>query len=128
MKQARTNSRGFVRSFSFAFTGMLLAASDRNFRVQLCCAVLAFALAVWLNANAYEWVIIILCAGMVLGAEAMNTALETVVDLASPEYHFLARKAKDCAAGSVLLLSFASLAIAAIIFIPKILNVVSQIG
>ena len=61
---------------------------------------------------------------LVLGGEALNSALEYIVDLASPDYHVLAGKAKDCAAGAVLLFAAASFVIGCIIFIPKLLALV----
>ena len=60
----------------------------------------------------------------VLGGEALNSALEYIVDLVSPDYHVLAGKAKDCAAGAVLLFAAASFVIGCIIFIPKLLALV----
>ena len=62
-----------------------------------------------------EWLAIILTMGGVLALEAVNTAIETIVDLVSPEYHILAKKAKDVAAGAVLLFVFAALGVASVI-------------
>ena len=56
----------------------------------------------------------------VIGAEAMNTALEKVVDLASPEWHETAGQAKDAAAAAVLIISLGAAAVGAIIFLPKL--------
>ena len=69
-----------------------------------------------------QWAVIAVCVGLVLSGECVNTSLEAVVDLASPEYHELAKRAKDCAAGGVLISSFASLFVAAFIFLPKIID------
>ena len=67
---------------------------------------------------------VVACFGLVLGGEALNSALEYIVDLASPDYHVLAGKAKDCAAGAVLLFAVASFVIGCIIFIPKLLALI----
>ena len=64
----------------------------------------------------------ILCFGLVLGGECFNTALEAIVDLASPEFHELARIAKDAAAGGVFICSIASFVIGFIIFFPRIMD------
>jgi diacylglycerol kinase len=67
-----------------------------------------------------EWLAVILCFIAVITLEAMNSAIEYVVDLASPEFHPLAKKAKDMAAGAVLLAAIGTVVIAAIIFLPKL--------
>jgi diacylglycerol kinase len=69
-----------------------------------------------------EWLVMTLVAALVLSAEAMNTAVEFVVDLVSPDYHPLAGKAKDVAAAAVLLAAFGAIIVGLIIFLPKILN------
>ena len=71
-----------------------------------------------------EWAVVCVCIGVVLGAECANTALETLVDLVSPEYNELARITKDCAAGAVLINAIAALFVAAFIFLPKMLALV----
>jgi diacylglycerol kinase len=62
-----------------------------------------------------EWLAVIITMGIVLALEAMNTAVETIIDLVSPEFHLLAKKAKDVAAGAVLLFVFAALGVAVVI-------------
>lgn len=69
-----------------------------------------------------EWVTIILTGGLVLGLEALNSALEYVVDICSPEKHPLAKKAKDVAAAGVLLASLCAALIGLLIFVPKIMS------
>jgi diacylglycerol kinase len=63
---------------------------------------------------------------LVVGAEMMNTAIENVVDLASPEQHPLAGKAKDIAAGAVLICAIISVFIGLLIFVPKVLHLIAQ--
>ena len=67
-----------------------------------------------------EWLICILLFALVISLELVNTAIEAVVDLCSPDYHELAKYAKDVAAGSVLISAIASVVIGLIIFIPKL--------
>lgn len=91
-------------------------------RLMLVCWLLV-AVAAWLlQISTTEWITIILSGGLVLSLEAINSALEYAVDLASPQYHALAKKAKDVAAGAVLLASFCAACVGLLIFVPKILS------
>jgi len=76
------------------------------------------ALGWWLGVSWLEWVALTLAIALVMGAEALNTALEYVVDLASPEWHPLARDAKDVAAGAVLLCSVGAAVVGLVVFVP----------
>lgn len=69
-----------------------------------------------------EWLAVIITMGIILALEAINTAIETIIDLVSPEYHDLAKKAKDVAAGAVLLFVFAALGVAGTIIWVRIMN------
>ena len=109
-------------SFACASRGIAhTCATGRNFKIQLGFAVAAIVLGIAFSIDVTQWAVISICIGCVLGGECMNTALESIVDLASPGYHDLAKHAKDCAAGAVLVCSFGSLFVAAFIFLPKIL-------
>jgi hypothetical protein len=68
-----------------------------------------------------EWLTIILCISLVIGMEAMNTAVEWLTDLVSPEYHPLAGKVKDVAAAAVLITVIGAVVAGLIIFIPRML-------
>lgn len=111
-------------AFSCAMRGIADTAHERNFIIELCFMVLCIILGFTFSISFTEWAIVIICFGLVLGGECFNTALEAVVDLASPDYHELARLAKDAAAGGVLLFSVASLLVGVIIFLPRILILV----
>ena len=67
-----------------------------------------------------EWLVLLLVFGLVLVAEALNTAFEIDINLTSPEYHPFARDTKDVAAGAVLLASIISVIVGLVIFLPKI--------
>ena len=69
----------------------------------------------------WEWCLLILCVAVVLAAEAFNSALEYLVDLVSPGQHPLAGKAKDIAAGAVLIVAIGAALVGLLIFIPKAL-------
>ena len=110
------------KAFGCAWHGICDTAKERNFRIELGAMVVCIALGLFFCISLSEWLVVILCFGLVLGGECFNTALEAIVDLASPEYHDLARIAKDAAAGGVLLFSIASFVIGVIIFFPRILS------
>lgn len=96
----------FVKSFGYAVEGIAEAfKGERNFKVMLALGTLAVVAGFVLRIDALSWVAVLLMTGLVLFAELINTALESVVDLASPDFHPLAKRAKDLAAGAVLVLS-----------------------
>ena len=89
-----------------------------------CVATVVVVLAgIWLGLSRTEWCICQILFGLILGLELVNTAVEAVVDLASEDYHPLAKKAKDTAAGAVLIAAIAAAVIGVIIFGPKLLAV-----
>ena len=99
----------FRHSFGFAIQGFLTALrTERNIRVMLGGAVFAVVMGIVLRIDLLSWAIVLVCCGMVVAGELMNTAIETIVDLVSPEFHPLAGRAKDIAAAAVWTLSIAS--------------------
>ena len=103
-------SNTLFSSFYHAGVGIGTAFRERNFKIDLAIAALALVLAGVLHAPAWGWVVIVVCIGVQLCAETFNTAIEAVVDLASPGFHELARRAKDCAAGAALITAIMSVA------------------
>lgn len=110
------------QAFSCAWRGICDTAKERNFRIELCFMLLCIILGLFFSISLIEWLIVLICFGLVLGGECFNTALEAIVDLVSPKYNELARIAKDAAAGGVLLFSIASLFVGIIMFLPRILS------
>lgn len=118
----------WVNSARHALRGCyLLLQSERNARIELCFALLAFALGLWLQLPLVEWGIILLCIGGVLMAEALNSSIERLADLHTLEPNRDIRDAKDLAAGAVLIISLAALVCGAIIFIPRLLDYVRHL-
>lgn len=111
-----------VRAFGYGFVGVARCTRDRMFRIQLVAAVVAVAMAAWLGLSRAEWAILALTIGLVLAFEAMNSAVEYVVDLASPEFHLLAGRAKDAACAAVLLASLTAAAVGAILLGGRLLD------
>ncbi len=96
----------FLRSFLFAVQGFRFAVrSERNIKVMLAGGAFAVIMGLVLQIDLVSWAIIFLSCGVVISAELVNTAIETVVDLVSPEFHPLAGRAKDIAAAAVWVLS-----------------------
>ncbi len=110
-----------VLSFKYAFQGVLtLFATQIHAWIHLLAVVVVVSAGLILGCTPTEWAILVLTFGAVLSAEAMNSAIEFLTDLVSPEYHELAGKAKDVAAAAVLILAIASIGVACFIFIPKL--------
>lgn len=113
-------------SFQYAWQGVLYAfKSQRNFRIHVFVAILAFSLATFFHVSATEMAIITLTVAMVLVLELLNTAIESVVDLSvGQKYHELAKIAKDCAAGAVLISALTACLVAIYLFLPYILPLI----
>lgn len=109
------------QAFKCAANGIRVASHERNFRIELVVLTLCVILGLYFAISPVEWALCVVCFGLVLGGEAVNTAIEAFVDLVSPEYNELAGIAKDCAAGATYLFSIASLLVGVIVFLPKIL-------
>lgn len=117
----------WLKSFSYAFKGLISASkSERNFRIQLACALLVILFGVIFSLSRYEWLAIVLCIGLVLFAELVNTAIEKLLDFVHPGLHAKVGEIKDLSAAAVLVLATSSLIIALIIFIPKVISLWSQ--
>ncbi|MEZ3519106.1 MAG: diacylglycerol kinase family protein [Muribaculaceae bacterium] len=109
-----------IRSFGYAFSGIGRLFSQPNACIHAAVTVLVIAAGVWLRISATEWCLVSICIGGVLMAEAFNTAVEALADKVSPGYDPLIGRAKDLAAGAVLIFVLAAVAVGLIIFIPKI--------
>lgn len=98
----KENHPTFRKSFLFAIQGFRTAwRTERNIKVMIGGGACAIAVGIVLRLDLISWAIVLLCCGVVIAAELLNTAIETIVDLVSPEYHPLAGRAKDISAGAV---------------------------
>ncbi len=121
MKPQRSPS--LPASFGNAFNGLRYALqTQRNARIHLTVTLLVLMAGLWLGLNLVEWCLIILSIGMVWMAELSNTVLENVVDLLSPDYHALAKTAKDVKAGVVVMASLSAVLVGVLVFGPKLLQ------
>lgn len=86
--------------------------------IHLLATAVVLTAAFWFKVTAIEWCVLLLAIGLVWTAEALNTAIEVAIDLVSPDYHELAGKSKDVAAGAVLIASIISASVGLVIFWP----------
>ncbi len=117
-------------SFKYAWCGISYAfQTQRNFRIHLSVGALAIALSVFLHLKPVEIAVIAITSGLVLVLELLNTAIESLVDLTVKQtYHELAKIAKDCAAGAVLMSAFVALVVAAVLLLPPLLALIFPTG
>ncbi|QNK62413.1 diacylglycerol kinase family protein [Pedobacter sp. PAMC26386] len=114
--------RRLIKSFGYALSGIAYTTKTQmNFKIHLVATLLVGITGWYLQLSSNEWLWIILAIGLVLVAELLNTAIELLVDLVSPDFNIQAGKIKDVAAGAVIVAAFISVIIAAIIFIPKLI-------
>ncbi|UOQ73235.1 diacylglycerol kinase family protein [Hymenobacter cellulosilyticus] len=94
--------------------------SEVHLRFHALATVIVIGLGFYFRISGLEWALVALAVGSVWSAELVNTAIEAVVDLVSPEYHLLAGKAKDVAAGAVLVTAGAALVVGLLVFGPRV--------
>jgi diacylglycerol kinase len=110
-----------LHSFGHAFRGWwYVLRTQRNAWLHVVIATSVFFVSLWLRLDALRWAIIILTTAMVFTAEFLNTAIEAVVDLASPHKHPLAKVGKDVGAGAVLIAAAAAVLIGALVLGPPL--------
>lgn len=110
-------------SFKYAAAGVTYAFNtQRNFRIHCVMGTLAISIGALLRLSSVEMAVICITSGLVLTLELLNTAIESVVDLTVGQtYHELAKIAKDCAAGAVLISALASVLVGFCLVVPKLL-------
>lgn len=115
----------FLKSFSYSYDGLKYAfQNEQSISVMFIITVIATMLGIILQISAIEWIFIIFVIGIVLATELINTSIEATIDLLSPDFHPLAKVAKDTASASVFIYSIVSVFLAGIIFIPKIIHLI----
>lgn len=109
-----------LASFGHALRGLGVLLRQPNAQIHVAAALAVTALGLALQVSALEWCALALAMALVLGAEALNTAIELVVDMVQPEWHALARDAKDVAAAGVLLASVGASVVGLWVLGPKL--------
>ena len=112
-----------IRSLVYGFRGLrFLIASQKNAWIHAAATVGVIAAGVYFGLTAAQWGLVVLAIATVWTAEAFNTAFELLADAVSPDFHPLVGKAKDVAAGAVLIAALGSIVIGVIVFAPHILD------
>lgn len=128
MKNKRFSLKRRVWSFVHASNGLkILIKEEHNARVHIVAAILVAIIGLLLEIDKTEWFIIIILIGLVISLELINSAIENICDLVSPEYNEFVKKAKDLSAAAVLISAAIAVTIGSLIFIPKILRYIEII-
>lgn len=123
MKSHKFSIKSRIKSFRYALQGIVtLIRNEHNARIHLVVAIAVVIAGVRLHISASEWMAIIFAIGFVFSLEAVNSAIEYIADLVSPDYHPLIQKAKDVAAAAVLIAAISAAAVGLIIFVPKLIS------
>ncbi|QDT52267.1 Undecaprenol kinase [Caulifigura coniformis] len=110
-----------LNAFRVAFSGFAYALrTQRNLQIHVAIAGIVVTAGLFFGLNRLEWCLIIVCIGLTGTAELLNTSVEVLVDLLSPEYHERARVAKDVAAAAVLCSALASAVVGVLVFGPRL--------
>lgn len=110
-----------ILSFKYAGRGIrTVFGSEPNMKIHIFISILVLIFGFVFQLSPTEWMLCLLCMGLVVGMEMMNTAIENLVNLVSPDFHPLAGKAKDIAAGAVLICAIISVIVGLFIFLPKV--------
>ena len=123
LKDNKRKSKNIFYSFKYAFEGIYYGIKTaRNLIVDIIIALLVVLFGFLLEISTTEWLIVILCFGLVISLEIVNSAIEEVVDMSMPDINIKAKRSKDLAAGAVLFSAIMSMIIGIIIFLPKLIN------
>ncbi len=112
---------GRARSFRSALAGLrVLVGSQRNAWIHAAATIAVVALGLFFGLSATQWALVAVAVAFVWTAEAINTAFELLADAVTPEFNPLIGKAKDVAAGAVLIAAIGAAAIGLLVFVPEI--------
>lgn len=120
----KMKKKKLINSFKYAIDGIQAAyKKEQNLKIHTFIMILVIIAGIIFKINRFEWIVCIILFAFVIGAELMNTAIETLVDVIMPEINPRAKFVKDVCAGSVLAFAIGSAIIGLLIFIPKIINI-----
>ena len=121
-ERKRRGFKRFFNSFGYSIEGISYTIkNEQSIVVMLIATILAVSIGLWLKIKPIEWVFIFLTIGIVLAFELINTAIEATIDLISPDFHPLAKIAKDTGSAAVFITTIFAVIIGGVIFIPKII-------
>ncbi|TCK83421.1 diacylglycerol kinase family protein [Albibacterium bauzanense] len=120
MKQPKPSP---YQGFSFAIAGIInTIKSEANFKFHIVAALVAIGMGLFFKLTTYEWLWIALSIAIVMLTELINTSVESLANVVSPEYHPLIKKTKDAAAGAVLIAALFAFICGMVIFIPYLIE------
>lgn len=109
--------KGRIKSFGFALNGLrIFFTTQTNAKIELVAAIFVVVISFGLKINTPDWITIIFCIGLVFSMEIVNTSIEYLTNLVSPDYNEIAGKVKDLASAAVLVVAIASAIIAIMVF------------
>ena len=112
-----------AKSFAHAGRGVkIFLRTTHNAWIHITILIIAIGLGIYFGITHIEWILLVLTAGLVLSAEAFNTAIEIDMNLTSPEYHPCARDTKDVAAGAVFISAVTAFIVGLGIFVPYVVG------
>ena len=115
----------FFRSFKYSIEGLDYAyKNEQSMTIHVFISIAIIVMGLFFKITSIEWLIVFVIIGVVMGTELLNTAIEAVVDLVSPEKHPLAKIAKDTASAAVFVYSMIALVAGLIVFLPKIIDMI----
>lgn len=121
MDKIKEHRHALIKSFEYAAAGLRgILVQERNFKIQLFIGFFAVILGFVVNLSLSEWLDLVIVITLVLVFELINTSIEEIVDLVSPQYQDKAKIAKDVAAGTVLVASIGSVIVGVLLFLPKV--------
>lgn len=110
-----------INSFKYAIEGFISSfKTERNMKIHILAMIIVIALGLYVKLSMIEWCVIAIIIALVIASELFNTAIETIVDMISPEKNPKAKLAKDISAAAVLALAIGAIVIGIIIFIPNL--------
>ena len=122
MKDKKTRPN-IIEAFNAAIQGIIYTFKyERNMKIHFTMMMLVIIAGIFFNIAMWEWITCFILFGLVISLEMINTALEIVVDMVSPEYNMTAGRAKDIAAGAVLVNAIVAFIVGLLIFLPKVLD------
>ena len=114
----------FFKSFQYSFEGLKYAyINEQSMTIHMFTSVIVVLMGLLFKITTTEWILAFVVIGVVMGTELLNTAIEAVVDLVSPEKHYLAKIAKDTASAAVFVYSMIALVTGLMVFMPYIINI-----
>ena len=118
----------FLDSLTYALQGVhRFFSKERNGQIQAVFGLAAILLGFILSISSFQWLLVLLCIGLVISLEMINSAIEKLCDLVTADFHPAIKIIKDVAAGAVLVASIFSLIVGLLIFIPAIVQFVNKL-